>query len=81
MEYCGTPDTAWLVPELFPESCQKHDNCYENLMMTQEHCDILFMWNMWNEAPQYVVAIPIFFAVVALMGKSAYEKARKNRNS
>ncbi len=75
IDYCGSTGTEW-IPDLFPNACRKHDECYANLMMQKHECDILFMQNMYNENPSLFFVIPIFFAGVTLFGGKAWKRAQ-----
>jgi hypothetical protein len=37
---CGSGSNAPWVPDLFPESCKKHDECYETCGKTKLECDL-----------------------------------------
>ena len=35
--------TSW-VPDIFPNSCQKHDDCYATCGKTKSECDASLSW-------------------------------------
>lgn len=76
-DYCGSTGTEF-IPDVFPDACKKHDDCYANVMMQKHECDILFVPNMYNERPSFFLIIPIYFLGVVLLGQRAYKRARKN---
>lgn len=76
MEYCGTEFTAWFIPEIFPESCRKHDVCYRT-EIPRSHCDWLFYDNMVKEGNEIIAGV--FFVAVVLFGGVAYRRSQKFR--
>lgn len=34
----GSKEATW-VPDIFPESCRKHDDCYADCTKTKQECD------------------------------------------
>lgn len=77
-DYCGSTGTEW-VPDLFAQSCQLHDICYQQQLYTQEYCDTQFLYHMVEERGIFLIPIAlIYFIAVQLFGKKAYKKNKKS---
>lgn len=73
-DYCGSTGTEF-VPDLFPNACRKHDECYANTMMTQHDCDWIFMSDMAKEEPVLIPIALLFFFAVFVFGARAKKRA------
>ena len=61
-----TPNYCTTSPDLFPQSCKKHDQCYYNTdtckpEKSRSQCDSDFGKNIRGEHPEYPAAIPKFY--------------------
>lgn len=76
-DYCGSTGTEW-VPDIFPQSCQLHDICYEQQIYTQYDCDKQFLNNMIDERGAIFIPIAIIYCIAVIaFGKSSYRKLKK----
>lgn len=77
-EGCGDAKTDCIVPDLYPEACKSHDNCYSTPGKTRAQCDNEFWWNMFVESgPSPNVVGPTFYwTAVRIWGGSAYVRAQ-----
>ena len=50
-----SPDTCTIVPDLYPDACRKHDDCYRRACDSKEMCDLDFFYDMLREHPMYTV--------------------------
>ena len=50
-----SPDTCTIVPDLYPDACRKHDDCYRRACDSKEVCDSDFFYDMLREHPMYTV--------------------------
>jgi RHS repeat-associated protein len=73
---CGDKNSDIVTPDLFPQSCEKHDACYA-AQCGQESCDRKFYADMRAERPDKYVSAYVYYQAVRLWGDRAYEKARK----
>ena len=78
---CGIPDPNNICtssPDLYPESCRKHDDCYTNDPCTgkpgksKEQCDSDFFYDMLREHPMYTVYPPIIYYLGVNYGGKKY---------
>ena len=77
-EGCGDEETDCIVPDLYPDACKAHDNCYSTPGKTRAQCDNEFWWNMFVESgPSPNILGPTFYyGAVRLRGGTAFDRAR-----
>jgi RHS repeat-associated protein len=75
---CGSGWNENIVPDIYPEACKAHDNCYGTPGRSKRSCDWNLFKDSFNESgPQPNVIGPfIFYLGVTLGGADAYRKAQ-----
>jgi hypothetical protein len=75
---CGDEEYDWITPDLYPDSCTAHDNCYATRGKTKVQCDNQFWRDMLIESgPSSNIMVPsIYWLGVILRGQDAYVKAQ-----
>jgi RHS repeat-associated protein len=63
----GSWQATWLIPDITPDACQKHDDCYSDCSKTKQECDLEF----YQQNSVYAQA-------VWLAGQDAYDKAQEH---
>jgi len=86
LDSCGSGWTAYVIPEMFPDSCKKHDECYGTPGKCKDECDNEFLQNMLNEARSFSTYdyeyiswarnAYIFYWFVSRYGHGAYDRAQ-----
>lgn len=80
----GDQSTDFIVPGLFPESCEKHDKCYEECP-SRRKCDADFYKNIVNERPDLYFVTPtvpaLYWFAVRRGGEDAYQRANRRGDS
>jgi RHS repeat-associated protein len=67
------PGYCTLSPELFPESCKKHDECYRCAQKSRWQCDKEFWQDMQRERPWMPEIVPaVYWGSVFLFGWPFY---------
>jgi len=63
----GSPEATW-IPDIFPESCRKHDKCYSDCSKTKLECDLQlkdpYGWALMNPLSE--------------QSQNAYDEAQKH---
>jgi hypothetical protein len=82
-EGCGSGASEW-VPDLYPEACRIHDQCYSTLDADRATCDNEFFCNAFTESGSSPnVLVPgLYYLGIRLWGEKAFlraqEKARQD---
>ena len=63
----GSWQATWMIPDITPDACQIHDDCYSDCGKTKQECDIKF----YRENSIYGQAVWVG-------GQSAYDKAQEH---
>jgi RHS repeat-associated protein len=81
-EGCGSDGSEW-VPDLYPEACRMHDECYATLGSNRLRCDNQFFCDAFNESgPSPNVLVPgLYYLGVRLAGRAAFERAQETARS
>jgi hypothetical protein len=74
----GVAGNDWLVPDIYPNACRRHDVCYED-QCGQWICDRQFLRDMKAEGTGGPFSRGAFFGAVWLFGGSAYQDAGASR--
>ena len=75
---CGAKGNDWLVPDIYPNACRRHDVCYED-QCGKWTCDKQFLRDMKAEGTGGPFSRWAFFGAVGLFGGSAYQDAGASR--
>ena len=77
---CGDAKTDCVVPDLYPESCKAHDQCYSMPGKSRAQCDNEFWKNMFAESGPWpnIVGPTFFWLGVRSGGADAYKDAQRN---
>ena len=77
---CGDEKTDCVVPDLYPEACKAHDQCYSMPGKSRAQCDSEFWQNMFAESGPWPNFFgPTFYWLgVRLGGEGAYNDAQRN---
>jgi len=78
----GSVMSTW-IPDLFPEACREHDECYGKKGKCKEECDAEFFDNIFNESGPWPNAVtPVFgWGAVRFGGEAAYNRAQDPGNN
>jgi hypothetical protein len=63
----GSWQATWLIPDVTPDACQKHDDCYSDCSKTKQECDLEF----YQQNSIYAQAVWTY-------GQDAYDKAQEH---
>jgi hypothetical protein len=76
-----------LVPDVFPDPCKRHDDCYGTCGVPKQFCDDQFLADMSTRCAQlglqglggvcFAIA-RVYFKAVRDYGGSAYDNAQEN---
>jgi hypothetical protein len=75
---CGAKGNDWLVPNIYPNACRRHDVCYED-QCGKWTCDKQFLRDMRAEGTGGPFSRWTYFGAVGLFGGSAYQDAGASR--
>ena len=75
---CGDEKTDKYAPDFFPESCKRHDVCYDTKGCTKAKCDSAFWWGNFVESGPWpnIITPTIYWLGVAIGGGEAYRNAQ-----
>jgi len=65
---CGSGPSAGLIPDISPDACQRHDDCYSDCSKTKRQCDL----DLYFSNPLYGAAV-----ILSSDAQNAYDNAQK----
>jgi len=78
---CGDEKWDCVVPDIYPQACKAHDQCYSTPGRTQAECDNQFWRDMFVESGPWpnVIGPTFYWMGVRFGGGNAYNRAQGRR--
>ena len=62
----GSWQATWVIPDVTPDACQRHDDCYSDCSKTKQECDL-----------EFYKSNSLYAQAVWTLGQKAYDDAQK----